>query len=116
MAQILRRARVGRVLQPIELVALSHVAHGTSQESAAHTMGTSPRTYRRLLSEATHRLRATGPVHAACLAISAGLLVPNPIGLGFRVNPHSTAHAHDCMHAVAELQRLLNPHQEEPDV
>lgn len=32
------------------------------------------------------------------------------------IRPHSTAHAHDCMHAVAELQRLLNPHREEPDV
>lgn len=29
-----------------------------------------------------------------------------------RVRPYSGAHAHNCMHAVAEIQRLLNPWEE----
>lgn len=31
-----------------------------------------------------------------------------------RVRPYSGAHAHNCMHAVAEIQRLLNPWEETP--
>lgn len=74
-----------KTLRPLELVALVHVAHGTHQTDAAQAMGTSPRTYRRLLTQATKKLQANTPVHAACLAVSKGLLISH--GPGFRPAP-----------------------------
>lgn len=84
----LRRATSGPNLHPLELEALALLAVNTTHDAAARAMGSSARTYRRLLNQATEKLRARGPVHAACLAVSARLLVPHTVGTGFRPNPN----------------------------
>lgn len=77
----------GPNLSKAELTALALMANGMSQKNAAHQMDISQRTYRRLLTDAATRLRANGPVHALCLAVSVELLVPDQEGLGFHPHP-----------------------------
>lgn len=82
-----RRDTNGPALTLVELVALCYLASSTTHEDAARAMAYSSRTYRRLLSQATVKLHATGPTHAACLAVSVQLLVPNADRTGFCLNP-----------------------------
>lgn len=71
-----------------EVQALTLMANGASQKAAAQEMDISQRTYRRLLTDAATKLSANGPVHALCLAISIGLIVPTKTGLQFRPDPY----------------------------
>lgn len=68
------------------IAALTAVAIGLTGEAAARRYGIASRNLRRVTAEATRRLGAASPVHAAVLATLAGYLDPEHIRA--RTLPH----------------------------
>ncbi|MGI5201682.1 Lsr2 family DNA-binding protein [Spirillospora sp. CA-108201] len=66
-------------LTTLEVDVLTTSAIGLSQDQAAHHLGMSARTFRRVLATAADKLGATGPVHAVALAALGGHLDPDRV-------------------------------------